>query len=159
MPARTVVIERFSKFGGAGRPTLTSGEYAQLTGRAGRRGLDDEGHAVVVFSPETAFADMARVALAPPPDLHSSFRPTYNLAVNLVGRFDRADGPRAAVALVRPVRGGPRAPAAAGAWSPRSLARRLAVLEELGFVHGWALTDRGRAAARGLYHEADLLRR
>ena len=87
-PARWC-IERFTKFGGAGRATLTSGEYAQLTGRAGRRGLDDEGHAVVLWSPETTFAEVARVALAPPPDLRSSFRPTYNLAVNLVGRFDR----------------------------------------------------------------------
>ncbi len=89
MPARSVVIERFTKFGGAGRAPLTSGEYAQLTGRAGRRGLDREGHAVVLWSAETAFADVARVATAPPPDLRSAFRPTYNLAVNLVRRFDR----------------------------------------------------------------------
>ncbi|MGH9067756.1 MAG: DEAD/DEAH box helicase, partial [Acidimicrobiales bacterium] len=90
MPARTVAIERFDKFGAAGRATLTSGEYAQLTGRAGRRGLDRVGHAVVLWSPETSFAQAARVALAPPPDLRSSFRPTYNLAVNLVDRYDRA---------------------------------------------------------------------
>src|SRR6202034_3632477 len=89
MPARSVVIERFSKFGGAGRANLTSGEYAQLTGRAGRRGLDEEGHAVVSWSNETAFGEAARVALAPPPDLRSAFRPTYNLSVNLVSRFDQ----------------------------------------------------------------------
>jgi superfamily II RNA helicase len=90
MPARSVVIERFDKYGSAGRAPLTSGEYAQLTGRAGRRGLDHEGHAVVLWSPDTPVSEMARVALAPPPDLRSSFRPTYNLAVNLVRRFDRA---------------------------------------------------------------------
>ena len=89
MPARSVVIERFTKYGGAGRATLTSGEYLQLTGRAGRRGLDEEGHAVVEWSTETTFAEAARVASAPPPDLRSAFRPTYNLAVNLVSRFDR----------------------------------------------------------------------
>ncbi len=89
MPARSVVIERFTKYGGAGRATLTSGEYLQLTGRAGRRGLDEEGHAVVAWSTEITFAEAARVASAPPPDLRSAFRPTYNLAVNLVSRFDR----------------------------------------------------------------------
>ena len=101
MPARTVVIERFTKFGGAGRATLTSGEYAQLTGRAGRRGLDAEGHAVVLWSPETPLAEVARVALAPPPDLRSTFRPTYNLAVNLVRRFDRTTAHERPAQLVR----------------------------------------------------------
>jgi superfamily II RNA helicase len=155
MPARTVVIERFSKYGGAGRATLTSGEYAQLTGRAGRRGLDDEGHAVIVFSAETEFADMSRVALAPPPDLHSTFRPTYNLTANLVGRFDRETAhellSRSYAQFESDRRAGPaRRPLT------EALARRLAVLEELGYVDGWALTDRG-SVLRGVYHEADLL--
>jgi superfamily II RNA helicase len=155
MPARTVVIERFSKYGGAGRATLTSGEYAQLTGRAGRRGLDDEGHAVIVFNPEVQFSDMARVALAPPPDLHSSFRPTYNLTVNLVGRFDRVTALEVLAASYAQFeadrRMGPqRRPLA------EVLARRLGVLSELGYVEGWSLTDRGRLL-RGVYHDADLL--
>ena len=122
MPARTVVIERFDKFGGAGRATLTSGEYAQLTGRAGRRGLDDEGHAVVLWSrrrsPSPRWPGWPR---RPPPDLRSAFRPTYNLAVNLVRRFDRptaADGP---APVLRPVAGRGRRPPArrpgATAWS------------------------------------------
>ena len=97
MPARTVAIERFDKYGSAGRATLTSGEYAQLTGRAGRRGLDEVGHAVVLWALDTPVAEMARIALAPPPDLRSAFRPTYNLAVNLVGRFDR----QTAIAVLR----------------------------------------------------------
>jgi len=154
MPARTVVLERFTKFGGAGRATLTSGEYAQMTGRAGRRGLDAEGHAVVAWSPETTFAEVARVALAPPPDLRSSFRPTYNLAVNLVRRFDR---PRALEVLRRSF----------AQWQATAqpngrdllvdhLARRLAVLEELGYVDAWRLTDDGTRLAH-LYHESDLL--
>ncbi len=155
MPARTVVIERFSKYGGSGHATLTSGEYAQLTGRAGRRGLDDEGHAVIVFSPEVEFADMARVALAPPPDLHSSFRPTYNLTANLVGRFDRATAlevlSRSYAQFEADRKTGPqRRPLT------EVLARRLGVLGELGYVDGWSLTDRGRVL-RGVYHEADLL--
>ncbi|HEY1443349.1 MAG TPA: DEAD/DEAH box helicase [Acidimicrobiales bacterium] len=150
MPARSVVIERFSKYGGAGRATLTSGEYLQLTGRAGRRGLDQEGHAVVCWSNEITFAEVARVAVAPPPDLRSAFRPTYNLAVNLVARFDRET---AHVVLHRSF----------AQWQARSpdlltrqLDHRLGVLEKTGYVEGWALTPAGRQLSR-IYHESDLL--
>jgi superfamily II RNA helicase len=155
MPARTVVLERFSKFGGAGRATLTSGEYAQMTGRAGRRGLDDEGHAVVAFSFETSISEVARVAVAPPPDLHSSFRPTYNLACNLVQSFSRTEALEllaksfAQFEVDHHHRTGRRLVA-------EVFARRMAVLEELGYVHGWTLTDQGHRL-RALYHEADLL--
>jgi len=174
MPARTVAIERFDKYGSAGRAPLTSGEYAQLTGRAGRRGLDDEGHAVVLWTAETPVTEMARTAVAPPPDLHSSFRPTYNLAVNLVARFDRdtavsvlrrsfaqwqADAPtrRRRVEGETP----PRRPAGRTLRLPRDilvdhLGRRLAVLEELGYVDNWHLTVRGERLSR-IYHESDLL--
>src|SRR6201999_1794092 len=54
MPARTVVLERLSKFNGETHADLTPGEYTQLTGRAGRRGIDVEGHAVVLWAPEIA---------------------------------------------------------------------------------------------------------
>jgi ATP-dependent RNA helicase HelY len=150
MPARSVVIERFTKYGGAGRATLTSGEYLQLTGRAGRRGLDEEGHAVVSWSNEITFAEVARVATAPPPDLRSAFRPTYNLAVNLVARFDR----ETAHAVLH------RSFAQWQARTPdsltRQLDRRLGVLEKMGHVEGWALTPQGRQLSR-IYHECDLL--
>jgi superfamily II RNA helicase len=145
-----VAIERFSKYGGAGRATLTSGEYLQLTGRAGRRGLDEEGHAVACWSNEITFAEVARVAAAPPPDLRSAFRPTYNLAVNLVARFDRET---AHVVLHRSF----------AQWQARSpdlltrqLDHRLGVLEKMGYVEGWALTPAGRQLSR-IYHECDLL--
>src|SRR5690606_32518341 len=52
MPARSVVLERLVKFDGEARVDRTPGEYTQLTGRAGRRGIDVEGHAVVLWSPE-----------------------------------------------------------------------------------------------------------
>ena len=150
MPARSVVIERFTKYGGAGRATLTSGEYLQLTGRAGRRGLDEEGHAVVAWSAETTFAEAARVASAPPPDLRSAFRPTYNLAVNLVSRFDRET---AAAVLQRSF----------AQWQARTpdlllqqLDHRVTVLEKMGYLEGWGVTPAGRRLSR-IYHEADLL--
>ena len=152
MPARSVAIERFDKFGGAGRAKLTSGEYAQLTGRAGRRGLDDIGHAVVLWTPDVTGAEVARVAVAPPPDLRSAFRPTYNLVVNLVRRFDR---PTATEVLQRSF----------AQWQARQerqddlvqlLDRRLAVLDDLHYVRGWRLTGGGSRLAR-VYHEADLL--
>ncbi len=209
MPARTVAIERFDKYGGAGRAPLTSGEYAQLTGRAGRRGLDEVGHAVVLWAPDTPVAEMARTAIAPPPDLRSAFRPTYNLAVNLVRRFDRktaisvlrrsfaqwqADAAAASASVAQPphekpkgdrgrrgiARSETRSSETRSSETPSSetrssetpsretqrstrrdvlvdhLGRRLAVLEELGYVDQWSLTARGSRLAR-VYHECDLL--
>ncbi|WP_278237416.1 DEAD/DEAH box helicase [Isoptericola sp. AK164] len=86
MPARSVVLEKLVKFDGTAHQPITPGEYTQLTGRAGRRGIDVEGHAVVVdhvgLDP-VALAGLASRRLYP---LRSSFRPTYNMAVNLVGQ-------------------------------------------------------------------------
>ena len=94
MPARSVVIEEVTKFGGSGHQELTPGEYTQLTGRAGRRGIDEVGYAAVLCSPFHTFDDVARIAGGRPRALSSSFRPTYNLAVNLVRRHTREDAYR-----------------------------------------------------------------
>jgi ATP-dependent RNA helicase HelY len=85
MPARCVVLERLVKFNGEQHVDLTPGEYTQLTGRAGRRGIDVEGHAVVVWSPEVDPRHVAGLASTRTYPLRSSFRPSYNMAVNLVG--------------------------------------------------------------------------
>jgi ATP-dependent RNA helicase HelY len=87
MPARTVVIEKLSKFTGERHEFLTPGEYTQLTGRAGRRGIDDVGNAVVLWSPWVAFEQVASLASTRTYTLVSSFRPTYNMAANLVRRY------------------------------------------------------------------------
>src|SRR4051812_44109688 len=84
MPARCVVLERLVKFNGEAHVDLTPGEYTQLTGRAGRRGIDVEGHAVVVWSPEVDPRHVAGLASTRTYPLRSSFRPSYNMAVNLV---------------------------------------------------------------------------
>ncbi|MEP6598068.1 MAG: DEAD/DEAH box helicase [Actinomycetota bacterium] len=89
MPARTVVLERLSKFNGETHADITPGEYTQLTGRAGRRGIDIEGHAVVLWTPEIDAARVAGLASTRSYPLRSSFRPSYNMAVNLVGQMGR----------------------------------------------------------------------
>lgn len=90
MPARCVVVEKLEKYDGTGHVPLTPGEFTQLTGRAGRRGIDTIGHAVVVdhrgFVPATAAA-LSSKRVYP---LHSSFRPTFNMAVNLLNSSDYA---------------------------------------------------------------------
>ncbi|GEL19696.1 ATP-dependent RNA helicase [Pseudonocardia asaccharolytica DSM 44247 = NBRC 16224] len=87
MPARTVVLERLVKFNGESHAELTAGEYTQLTGRAGRRGIDVEGHAVVIWQPGVDPEKVAGLASTRTYPLRSSFRPGYNMAVNLVGRL------------------------------------------------------------------------
>jgi ATP-dependent RNA helicase HelY len=89
MPARTVVIERLDKWNGENHAELTPGEYTQLTGRAGRRGIDVEGHAVVLWQPGIDPAAVAGLAGTRTYPLSSSFRPSYNMAVNLVGQVGR----------------------------------------------------------------------
>jgi ATP-dependent RNA helicase HelY len=87
MPARSVVIEKLTKFTGERHELLTPGEYAQLTGRAGRRGIDEAGYAIVCWSPWVSFEQVAGLAGSRSYPLTSSFRPTYNMAVNLVRRY------------------------------------------------------------------------
>ena len=84
MPARSVVIEQLSRFRGEGHVMLTPADYAQLTGRAGRRGIDDVGYAFTTWSPFVEFEEVARLAGSTDYALRSVFRPTYNMAANLV---------------------------------------------------------------------------
>jgi ATP-dependent RNA helicase HelY len=90
MPARTVVIERLEKFDGESHVLLTPGEYTQLTGRAGRRGIDRVGHAVVLYQRDLDFTAVAGLVGTRAYPLHSSFAPSYNMAVNLLRRHDLA---------------------------------------------------------------------
>jgi len=153
MPARSVVVERLTKVRDAGRSGLTSGEYAQMTGRAGRRGLDTVGHAVVPWTAHLSAAELARLATSPAPELRSSFRPTYNLAVNLVRRYP-AD--QAHYVLDRSFAQflDRRHHDALS----RRLDRTLALLERWGYVDRdrWHLTEQGLLLTR-VYHESDLL--
>ncbi|HLS64213.1 MAG TPA: DEAD/DEAH box helicase [Ruania sp.] len=92
MPARSVVLEKLTKWDGRGHADITPGEYTQLTGRAGRRGIDVEGHAVVLYSSGIDPVAVAGLASRRTYPLRSSFHPTYNMAVNLIATtgFSRA---------------------------------------------------------------------
>ncbi|WP_062306312.1 DEAD/DEAH box helicase [Demequina subtropica] len=87
MPARSVVLEKLVKWDGQGHKDLTAGEYTQLTGRAGRRGIDVEGHAVVVEHPGFDATQLGRLASRRTYPLISSFQPTYNMAINLLSQL------------------------------------------------------------------------
>ena len=89
MPARSVVLEKLIKFDGETHADITPGEYTQLTGRAGRRGIDVEGHAVVLWQPGLDPRAVAGLASRRTYPLRSSFSPTYNMAVNLVATVGR----------------------------------------------------------------------
>ncbi len=87
MPAKTVVLERLSKFTGETHELLQPGDYTQLTGRAGRRGIDTAGTAVVLHQRDIPFDKVAGIAAQGSHPLVSSFAPTYNMAVNLVANY------------------------------------------------------------------------
>ncbi len=89
MPARSVVLEKLVKWNGEQHADITPGEFTQLTGRAGRRGIDIEGHAVVLWQRGMDPAALAGLAGARTYPLRSSFKPSYNMAVNLVAQFGR----------------------------------------------------------------------
>jgi len=89
MPARTVVLEKLEKFNGEARVPITPGEYTQLTGRAGRRGIDVEGHSVIQWVDGLDPQAVASLASRRTYPLNSSFKPTYNMAVNLIEQFGR----------------------------------------------------------------------
>ena len=87
MPARSVVIEKLTKYSGEGHELLTPLTYTQLTGRAGRRGIDDQGYAVVLWGARLRFGDVTGLVLNRAFPLTSAFRPTYNMVVNLISRL------------------------------------------------------------------------
>ncbi|HVY11403.1 MAG TPA: DEAD/DEAH box helicase [Mycobacteriales bacterium] len=157
MPARSVVLESLVKWNGEAHVDLTPGEYTQLTGRAGRRGIDVEGHAVVVWTPGFEPRHVASLASTRTYPLRSSFRPSYNMAVNLVGRLGRApardlletsfaqfQADRAVVGLSRQIRGNHEALEG----YREAMSCHLGDFAEYGSLRR-ALSDREAALARG----------
>ena len=89
MPARAVVIEKLTKYNGETHELLTPSQFSQLSGRAGRRGLDVTGTAVILWSPFVDFAQVVSLVGSSDFKLESSFRPNYNMAANLVRLHSR----------------------------------------------------------------------
>ncbi|MDR2619841.1 MAG: DEAD/DEAH box helicase [Propionibacteriaceae bacterium] len=155
MPAKSVVLEKLIKFNGEVTAEITPAEYTQLTGRAGRRGIDVEGHAVVLWSTTLNPKMVAGLAGKRTYPLLSSFAPTYNMAVNLVGSIGRE---RAAALLARSF---------AQFQSDRhTLGRRRAIADEFqrvcqlldhyGYLDGDQVSAPGKMLAR-IYSELDLV--
>lgn len=94
MPAKTVVLENLSRFTGETHEVLRPGDYTQLTGRAGRRGIDTQGYGLVLYSRFIEFDRVAGIASAGSHALRSSFRPTYNMAANLVANYPQIQAER-----------------------------------------------------------------
>lgn len=87
MPARTVVLEKLSKWNGEAHVAISAGEYTQLTGRAGRRGIDIEGNAVILWNNDLDSNSVGGLASTRTYPLKSSFKPSYNMSVNLISQL------------------------------------------------------------------------
>ncbi|MGH7639623.1 MAG: DEAD/DEAH box helicase [Candidatus Dormibacteria bacterium] len=86
MPARTCVISTFTKFDGHDFAPLRSGQLTQLLGRAGRRGIDEIGHGVILRDPEVDLGVVCETLLGNDMAVESKFAPTYNMTLNLLRR-------------------------------------------------------------------------
>ena len=84
MPARAVVLDKLTKYNGETHQLLKPSDFSQLTGRAGRRGLDTVGHALTLWNPFVTFEQVAALVSSRSFVLNSAFRPTYNMAANLI---------------------------------------------------------------------------
>ena len=171
MPARSVVLEKLVKYNGESHADITAGEFTQLTGRAGRRGIDVEGHAIVSWQPGLDPRAVAGLASRRTYPLRSSFQPTYNMAVNMVatvGRdsartlleqsFAQYQADAAIRRRLRRVEGTERAARKRTNTIAVRFDRICSVLESLGYLAdgGQSVTEAGRMLTR-LYCEADLV--
>ena len=152
MPARSVVIDKPTKYDGQRIAPLSPAQYTQLTGRAGRRGIDDRGWAVMLWSKDCSFSDVAALAASRSFELRSAFRPTYNMVAGLLRRMS--------VDAARDLLGRSFAQHQADtAAAPVNLVGRFdavaSVLRSRGHLDGWELTASGVLVSR-IFHEADL---
>jgi superfamily II RNA helicase len=91
MPARTTVISSIYKRADEGHRELHASEFLQMSGRAGRRGMDEVGHVVVSHHPFEPVEDAAKLAVAPADPLSSRFTPSYGMVLNLLERHTVED--------------------------------------------------------------------
>ena len=87
MPARSTVISSISKRTDSGHRTLTPSEFLQMSGRAGRRGMDEIGYVVIAGTPFQTPDEVAELVLSDANPLESKFSPSYSMVLNLLQRF------------------------------------------------------------------------
>ncbi len=152
MPARSVVIDKPTKYDGHRTVPLRAAQYTQFTGRAGRRGIDEAGWAVALWSPDCAFDAMAEMASSRSFELRSAFRPTYNMVAGLLARMP-AEEVRNLMA-----RSFAQHQADAASWRsilPQQFDAVASVLRERGHLDGWTLSASGSLVSH-IFHEMDL---
>ena len=91
MPARSTVISSIYKRADEGHRELTASEFLQMSGRAGRRGMDEVGHVVVLHHPFEPVDDAAKLATSGANPLSSRFTPSYGMVLNLLERHTLDD--------------------------------------------------------------------
>ena len=94
MPAKSVILERLVIWNGDPHVPINAADYTQLTGRAGRRGIDDEGHAVVLMSDDLDLNALGTMATMPSFPLRSAFSASYNMVVNLINSYGFSEARR-----------------------------------------------------------------
>lgn len=87
MPARTTIISDISKRTDDGHRELTASEFLQMSGRAGRRGMDKIGYVVTLATPYHSCTEVFNLAMSDADPLNSQFTPTYSMVLNLLQRF------------------------------------------------------------------------
>lgn len=87
MPARSTVISSISKRTDDGHRMLTASEFLQMSGRAGRRGMDEIGYVTIVGTPFQSPQEVADLVLSDANPLESRFAPSYSMVLNLLQRF------------------------------------------------------------------------
>ena len=152
MPARSVVIDKLMKYDGQRTAPLSAAQYTQFTGRAGRRGIDEAGWAVALWSPECAFEEVAQLASSRSFELRSAFAPTYNMVAGLLARMPAQEARDLLARSFAQYQ-------ADAASSPASLSQQfdavVSVLRKRGHLNGWVLTASGDLVRR-IFHEMDL---
>ena len=155
LPARSVVIEKLTKFNGESHDLLKPSQFTQLTGRAGRRGIDEEGHSFTCWSPFVPFSEVADLLTSREFELISAFTPTYNMLANLLSTRSETEAAEllansfAQFQWVRNTRN-----INSGLIEEVQLRRN--VLETTGLADGWSLTEIGMPLTK-IFNESDLL--
>ena len=155
MPARSVVIEKLTKFNGESHDLLKPSQFTQLTGRAGRRGIDTEGHSFTCWSPFVPFNEVADLLTSREFALISAFTPTYNMLANLLSTRSEIEAAEllansfAQFQWVRNTRN-------INSGLIEEVQFRRDVLETTGLADGWSLTDIGVPLTK-IFNESDLL--